>query len=121
MKKFLAAMGLGLVLASCSTVSKLSPSVVYDLGNAYGILQASAIAYTKLPRCSATVTVACSKASVVVALAQYDKNAISALTVAENYVRNPTSFSSLTLTGVITGAQTAITAFQTFETSVGVK
>lgn len=121
MKKLLLTMLLGVGLASCGTAAKVSPSLVYDLGNAYGILQASAVAYTKLPRCSATVVVVCSKATVVVALAQYDKNAIGALTVAENYVRNPTAFSSLTLTGVITAAQTAISAFQSFETSAGVK
>lgn len=121
MKKFLAIALIG-ALASCGTVLKnpLQPSLVYNLENAYGVAQASAITYTKLPRCSTIQPIICSKAIAVVELASYDKKAKIALGALQSFVRNPQNYPGLTYASLLSAAQQAISAFQTIETTNGV-
>lgn len=126
MRKFLrntaVALGVALAVASCGTVLKnpLQPSLVYNLENAYGVAQASAVSYTKLQRCSASVTVLCSRASVVIQLAGYDSKARIALTALESFVRNPKNYPGLSYATLLAAAQEAISAFQQIENSNGV-
>lgn len=113
--------GLALALAACGTVKNpLQPSMVYNLENAYGIVQSSAVAYDKLPRCSATQTILCSKAAVVVSLAKYDGEARTALSALEAFVRNPANYPGLSYSQLLSTAQTAISTFQAIEAQNGV-
>lgn len=122
MKQFLACCVIGLGLVACGSIKNpLQPSLAYNLENAYGIAQASAVAYTKLPRCSATLTTLCSKASIVVKLATYDKVAITALQQLEAFVRNPNNYPGVTYASLFSAAQNAIAAFSAIEQQNGVK
>lgn len=121
MKKFLV-IGLMAALVSCGAIKNpLQPSLAYNLENAYGIAQASAIAYTKLPRCTAVQTTLCSKATIVVKLASYDKVATTALAQLEAFVRNPANYPGVTYTSLFSAAQNAIAAFSAIEQENGVK
>lgn len=110
-----------LALASCGTVLKnpLQPSLVFNLENAYGVAQAAALTYSKWPRCSATVTVVCSRASVVVQLGEADKKARIALAALEAFVRNPSNYPGLSYAGLLAAAQSAVAALQQIESTNG--
>lgn len=120
MKKWLGIFCLGLLLAACGTKSPLSPSVVYDIEASYGVVQSSAVAYAKLPYCTATAQVACKKPVVVGKLAQYDKDARLALNALETYVRNPSN-STVSFTSLVNAATLAVSALTQYELSQGIK
>ena len=115
----LIAIGLMLGLAACAS-NPVSKSVVYDLENSYGIVQASAVAYTRLPYCTSSLVFACKKPKVVIQLAAYDKDARLALNALEAYARNPTN-ATVNLSSLINAASSAISAFTQYEMQQGVK
>jgi len=120
--RWLGPIGLGLALGACATFTNpVSQSTVYNLENAYGVAQAAADAYTKLPRCAAgeasSLADPCSDHGVIVQLAKADANARAALTNAETFVRTKPTLSP---TDVISEAESAVALFQQIETNYGV-
>jgi hypothetical protein len=115
MKHLLAALAL-FALAACGTIANpVSSTAIYNIENAYGVAQAAAVAYTRLPRCGVPP---CSTHAVIVQLATADKNARLALDNAEAFVRtNP----QLSASAAIIEAQNALLLFQQIEASYGVK
>jgi hypothetical protein len=66
-----------LLLAACSP-GKPGAAVdtgLYTVKSAYAAAQTAAVAYARLPRCSATVVIACSKQSIVDDLVRLDEDA----------------------------------------------
>lgn len=120
MRKFIAVCSMGLMLAACGTKSPISQNVVYDLEASYGVVQASAVAYVKLPYCTASLTIACKKPAVVVKLASLDKDARLALTSLESYVRNPAN-ATVSFSSLVNAATVAVSALTQYELSQGIK
>lgn len=123
---FLPLMLLAFALAGCGPTVLTTPvnqTQAYQLENAYGVLQSTAIAYTALPRCKvpASVVNVCSEKTVIRQLAKADGQVRLALSALEAFTRNPANYPGLTYTGLIAAAQQAIDVFRQIETSNGVK
>ena len=112
---------LALALFACATApsitNPISQSAVYNLENGYGVAQSLAVAYTRLRRCTVTMTLPCSTHTTIVALATADHKARAALSAAETFVRNNPTLSAAS---VISAAQAALSAFTQIESSAGI-
>jgi hypothetical protein len=127
MRRIFAALGVSLALAAagCSSITNpISQTQVYQLENGYGVVQAGAAAYARLPFCPAGITMqqsvlqACSIRSAVIEIGKADEAARVALRTAEDFVRNNPKLSAVS---VITTAQNAINAALQIEATYGVK
>jgi len=118
--RILMAVAMTCMLVACGTKSPVTQNVVYDLENGYGVVQASAVAYSKLPYCGGKISVACKKPAVVIKLASLDKDARLALNGLEAYARNPAN-ATVTFASVVNAATVAVGALTQYELSQGIK
>lgn len=117
MKRLLFAAALVAVggLAGCTTVhNPIAPTAAFGLVSSYGVAQAAGLAYAALPRCSATVKVACSKASIVAQETVYDKKARAALMALQNFASNPSNYPGLTYAAIYASALSAIQDYKDY-------
>ncbi len=108
------------ILSACSVGPKLKvPEVInetsiYQLGNAYGVVQSAAITYASLPKClkPASATNWCRTTDVTAKLADYDRTFVSAYEGLQAFIRNPATKDGLTvieLYAVASGALNSMT------------
>jgi len=110
----------GVLLAGCaSIVNPIQGTQVFELENAYGVAQAGAIAYVKLPRCQSPAVAPCSQATTVVALASADKKARIALNALEDFSRSPQNYPTLQFGDLFRAAQASISVFSQLSNSKG--
>ena len=116
----IAAVLLSSTLLGCASVKPQTPAQsVYSLQGSYTAALTAAIAYKKLPPCSAVVVAVCSKPDVVAKLQKADDVAFSALTAAQNTVRNPNA--GLNADTAIKAANEALVALMAITNTLGVK
>ena len=109
--------------ACASIVNPVTQTQVFEMENAYGVVQAQAIAYASFGLCpkgttiSGSVSAHCALPQAVVAIAKADSAARDALTLAANFVRNTPTVNA---GSVIAAAQQAIALAVQTEANFGV-
>jgi hypothetical protein len=97
-------------------VPSVTPTVVYQLGNAYGIAQGAAIAYTELPLCppdqTFTSTVWCSDPRVIQQVAGYDAEFVRQYGKLQLWASDPSTLDGLSLLEAYAAASSALTGMQ---------
>lgn len=110
-------------LGGCASITNpIKSAEIYNLENAYGVVQSLAAGYASEPFCPKGTSIkdsifkSCSIPSGVVQIGKADASARTALAVAENFVRaNP----RLSAASVISAAQSAIAAATQIEADYG--
>lgn len=118
-----AALSVGLILAGCAAgvAAPQSPQqIVFTAKSSYDAALTAAVAYKRLPLCSATVKQPCSSASVVAQLQKADTTASAALDAAETAVRTP-GFGKDVVSSATAAASAALNAFVAITATLGAK
>lgn len=119
MKHFMAIAALAFLVGCASTVGDSPAQRAFGVQSDYDGLLKVAVAYESQPRCTATVTKACSSPSVVAIIRKADLDVYPAIKAMQDTVRTPgTSTSTMNL--AITGALNAVGAFRTILTNHGI-
>lgn len=122
MKRHLIALTLALALVGCGTTVATPDTpaqAVYAAKSAYATALTAAVAYKRLPACSATRPVPCSHPDLVAQLQKADNVAAASLDAAEAAARTP--LVSATATGrAVQAAQAALAAMTSLVANLGV-
>ncbi|MCC2632125.1 MAG: hypothetical protein K0S48_11 [Ramlibacter sp.] len=121
--KHLIVLALAASLAGCASMPSAAPDTpqqaVYAAKSAYATALTAAVAYKKLPACSATRPAPCSQPALVQQLQRADIVAAASLDAAEAAVRTP--LVSPTAAGrAVQAAQAALSAMNALVTGLGV-
>lgn len=110
---------LSLISSTLTTTvqNPVGPAQLAEVENAYGIALSAAIAYRKLPLCSAIVQLPCSNRTVVLELQSLDRTVQAALRAARTFVRNNQTVNAAS---ALQALEVAITDFQSVAQQNGV-
>jgi len=93
---------------------------VFQAKTQYSAALTAAVAYKRLPTCTATVPLPCSQPAVIAQLQKADNVAAQALDAAEVAVRTP-GFGASVVSSAVAAANAAMQAFVSITTTLGTK
>lgn len=121
MKARLMIAALAVALAGCASGPPATPeAAVFAAKSSYEVALTAAVAYKRLPVCSATVKMPCSEPALVAQLQKADITASAALDAAETAARTPRVGTTAT-EKALDAARAALAAFSSLVATLGVK